>query len=93
MIFLRLCTGRERITTRSRLGQFVWDSADCFLLGTEELQTVSEESDLGVIVLENLKASEQCIKVVNTADSILGMIRRGMTKYRKGPQRSITKTA
>ena len=61
--------------------------------GTEELQTVSEESDLGVIVLENLKASEQCIKVVNTADSILGMIRRGMTKYRKGPQRSITKTA
>ena len=38
---------------------------------TEKVQTTSEESDLGVIVSEELKVSKKCIKVVNTADRIL----------------------
>jgi len=41
---------------------------------TEKVQTTSEESDLGVIVSEELKVSKKCIKVVNTADRILRMI-------------------
>ena len=34
-------------------------------MGTEKLQTTSEERDLGVIVSEDLKVSRQCIKIAN----------------------------
>ena len=35
-----------------------------------------EERDLGVIIQNDLKCTQQCIKVVNTANRVLGMIRR-----------------
>ena len=40
------------------------------------LEVVEEEKDLGVIVQNNLKVSEQCSKVVKTANRVLAMIRR-----------------
>jgi hypothetical protein len=40
------------------------------------LNVVKEEKDLGVIVQDDLKVSQQCSKVVKTANRILGMIGR-----------------
>jgi len=40
------------------------------------LEEVTEERDLGVIMQSDLKCSSQCIKAVNTANRILGMIKR-----------------
>ena len=40
------------------------------------LNEVEEEKDLGVIVQNNLQVSEQCSKVVKTANCVLGMISR-----------------
>ena len=40
------------------------------------LQVVTEERDLGVIVQNDLKVSQQCVKAVKTANQILGMISR-----------------
>jgi hypothetical protein len=40
------------------------------------LNVVEEEKDLGVIVQKDFKVSEQCSKVVKTANRILGMINR-----------------
>src|SRR6267154_4896311 len=40
------------------------------------LKEVEDEKDLGVIVQNNLKVSEQCSKVVQTANRVLGMISR-----------------
>ena len=40
------------------------------------LDEVIEERDLGVIIQNDLKCSSQCIKAVNTANRILGMIKR-----------------
>jgi len=40
------------------------------------LDEVTEERDLGVIMQSDLKCSSQCIKAVNTANRILGMIKR-----------------
>jgi len=36
---------------------------------------VTEERDLGLIMQSDLKCSSQCIKAVNTANRILGMIK------------------
>ena len=44
-----------------------------FLLGGHTLETV-EEKDWGVMIREDLKASSQYIKIVKTANQILGMI-------------------
>lgn len=41
-----------------------------------ELQVVTEEVDLGVIMQSNLKWNKQCLSKVNTANRILGMIKR-----------------
>ena len=46
-----------------------------FLLGGHILETVSEEKDLGVMVRNDLKVFSQCIKVVKTANQVLGMIK------------------
>ena len=43
------------------------------------LNEVSDERDLGVIVENNLKCSKQCAKVVNTANRIIGMIKRSFS--------------
>ena len=47
-----------------------------YSMNGKNLATVSEEKDLGVIVQNNLKVSAQCVKVVKTANRILGMIKR-----------------
>ena len=49
-----------------------------FLLG-RILETVGEEKDLGVMIRKDLKASSQCVKIVKTANQILGMIKRTFT--------------
>jgi hypothetical protein len=40
------------------------------------LEAVTEERDSGVIVREDLKWSRQYVKAVNTANWVLGMIKR-----------------
>jgi len=40
------------------------------------LPTCTVERDLGVLIQDNLKVSEQCNKAANTANRILGMINR-----------------
>jgi len=40
------------------------------------LDEVTEEKDLGMIMQSDLKCSSQCFKAVNTANRILGMIKR-----------------
>ena len=50
-----------------------------FLLGGHVLETVDEEKDLGVMIRKDLKASSQCVKIVKTANQILGMVKRTFT--------------
>jgi len=45
-------------------------------MGTCQLQTATEERDLGITVSEDLKGENQCIAVVKKANKILGMIKR-----------------
>ena len=47
------------------------------------LEVVKFERDLGVIVQNDLKVSEQCSKVVKTANKILGMINRNFLTKRR----------
>lgn len=47
-----------------------------YKLGSNEIKAVQEEKDLGIIVSSDLKVTKQCIKASNTANKILGMIRR-----------------
>ena len=50
-----------------------------FLLGGHILETVDEEKVLGVMIRKDLKASSQRVKIVKTANQILGMIKRTFT--------------
>jgi hypothetical protein len=43
------------------------------------LEEVTEERDLGVIFQNDLKCSRQCLKAVNTANKVLGMIKRSFS--------------
>ena len=43
------------------------------------LQVVHNERDLGVIVQDNLKVSQNCSEVVKTCNRILGMVSRTFT--------------
>ena len=45
-------------------------------MDTEVLQSVSEESDLGVIISSDLKPSKQCVSAVKKANMTLGMIKK-----------------
>ena len=47
-----------------------------YIMDKEVLQSVSEESDLGVIILSDLKPSKQCVRAVKKANMTLGMIKR-----------------
>jgi hypothetical protein len=47
-----------------------------YSINSNVLTEVTEERDLGIIVQNDLKVSEQCGKVVKTANCILGMIKR-----------------
>ena len=46
-----------------------------YMLGNQVLESVTMERDLGVLVQDSLKVSEQCTNVVKTCNRILGMIR------------------
>jgi len=50
-----------------------------YLMGRKIMDIVHEEKDLGVVIQDNLKVSQQCSKVVKTANKILGMIYRTFT--------------
>ena len=47
-------------------------------MNNKELQTVSEEKDLGVIIQDNLKVDKQVAASVAKANKMLGMIRRSI---------------
>ena len=47
-----------------------------YIMDKEVLQSVSEESDLGVIISSDLKPSKQCVSAVKKANMTLGMIKR-----------------
>ena len=47
-----------------------------YVLGGNILEAVNFERDLGVVIQNDLKVTEQCTKVVKTANKILGMINR-----------------
>ena len=47
------------------------------------LSVVEEEKDLGVLIRNDLKVSQQCSKVVKTANQILGMIKRSFQNKSK----------
>ena len=48
-------------------------------LGGRELESISEEKDLGVLITKDLKISAQCSRAAKTANRVLGMIRRTFT--------------
>ena len=45
-----------------------------YTMNNKELQTVSEEKDLGVIIQDNLKVDKQVAASVAKANKMLGMI-------------------
>ena len=47
-----------------------------YTMNNKELQPVSEEKDLGVIIQDNLKVDKQVAASVAKANKMLGMIRR-----------------
>jgi len=47
-----------------------------YTLDSKMLQKVHEEKDLGIVVLDDLKASLQCTQVYNKANRMLGIINR-----------------
>ncbi len=51
------------------------DNVKCFMNGVE-LSETNNETDLGVIISDNLKSSNQCSKVVKTANKLVGFIGR-----------------
>ena len=47
-----------------------------YSMNREILQSVTEETDLGIIVSNDLKPSKQCVSTVKKANMTLGMIKR-----------------
>ena len=45
----------------------------------QELESVEEERDLGVIITADLKSSSQCIKSAATPRRVIGMVRRNFS--------------
>jgi len=45
-----------------------------------KVQVSAEEHDLGVLVVDNLKLSTQCIKAAAKARSVLGLVKRNFRK-------------
>ena len=48
-----------------------------------KLEDTNEERDLGIIMQEDLKFNKQCAKAANTANRILGMIKRNFSNLNK----------
>ena len=63
--------GKQDVKASYSIGGVVLDAVDC-------------EKDLGVMVQSDLKVSQQCVKVVKTANKVLGMISRSF-QYRTRP--------
>jgi hypothetical protein len=55
-----------------------------YTLGGEILEVVKQEKDLGVIVQNDLKVSQQCVKAAKTANRVSGMISRTFKFKSKG---------
>jgi hypothetical protein len=51
------------------------NSKSTYEMNGKDLEEISEERDLGVIVQQDLKWSKQCSKSVSTANRVLGMIK------------------
>ncbi len=47
-----------------------------YLMNGVELSVINTETDLGVIISNDLKPSNQCSKVVKTANKLFGLIGR-----------------
>ena len=54
-----------------------------YTMGGKELQTVTEEKDLGVIVSRNLKVSQQCGVAARKGYQILGLTVRSFSSKKK----------
>jgi ribonuclease P/MRP protein subunit RPP40 len=52
------------------------NSKSTYEMNEKDLEEISEERDLGVIVQQDLTWSKQCSKSVSTANRILGLIKR-----------------
>ena len=42
----------------------------------KELEKITEEKDMGVIISSNFKVSKQCIKAARKVNQILGLIKK-----------------
>ena len=49
----------------------------------KNIEETVEEKDLGIIVAEDFKSYQQCIKAANTGNKILGMIKRTIVSRNK----------
>ena len=63
-----------------------------YLINDVVLGSVVEEKDLGVLIRNDLKVSNQCSKAVCTANKVLGMIRRSFTCRSKVVIRTLYKS-
>ena len=57
----------------------------------EILQSVTEETDLGIIMSNDLKPSKQCVSSVKNTNMTLGMIKRHIVSRDKTPLSDFTK--
>ena len=62
-----------------------------YSMNGEILQSVTEETDLGIIVSNDLKPSKQCVSAVKKANMTLGMIKRHIVSRNKTPLSDFTK--
>ena len=52
-----------------------------YRLGSQELEWVAQEKDLGVLISSNLKAGNQCLAVYKKTSSVLGMFQRLLGRF------------
>ena len=57
-----------------------------------KLEEINEERDLGIIMQDDLKCTKQCAKAVNTANKLLGMIKRNFSNLNQQIVLSLYKT-
>ena len=62
-----------------------------YSMNGEVLQSVTEETDLGIIVSNDLKPSKQCVSAVKKANMTLGMIKCHIVSRDKTPLSDFTK--